>query len=38
MGELLTYLTQKYSKNNAETEDIMRKTKIKNTIVAMCEG
>lgn len=38
MGELLTYLTQKYSKNNAETEDIMRKTKIKNTIVSMCEG
>lgn len=37
MGELLDYFAQRYSKNTSESEDMMRKTKVKNTLSAMSE-
>ena len=37
MGELTNYLLQKYSKGNTGTEDIMRKTKVKNKLLEVCE-
>lgn len=37
MGELTDYIVQKYSKNSSASEDMMRKTKVKNTILALCD-
>ncbi len=37
MGELYDFYKQKYSKSTTETEDIMRRTRVKNALVVMQE-
>lgn len=37
MGELFDYFKQRYFKSSSETEDIMRRTKVKNALVVMQE-
>jgi hypothetical protein len=37
LGELLDYVAQRYSKNNSASDDIMRKTRIKNVIAGLCD-
>lgn len=37
MGELIDYFVQRYSKNTSESEDMMKKTRVKNTLSAMSE-
>lgn len=37
MGEILNYFKEKYSKNNSETEDMFRKSTVKNSICSICD-
>jgi hypothetical protein len=37
MGELSDYFIQKYSKRSSESEDMMKKTKMKNAILSLCD-
>lgn len=37
MGEIYNYFKEKYSKNTEVSDDIMRKIKVKNTLIGLCE-
>jgi hypothetical protein len=37
LGELSDYFVQKYSKRSSKSEDMMKKTKVKNAILSLCD-